>query len=289
MKPLYSRSLHLFFLLSIVGLCFLIVREERFSYNDFVQKTWSASIEKGSNHLRSDILNDFHQMDEYIRGIGSDFYDVNLDSLNLIKVEHKSIDTLLLNLDDQAKHFQEKQALKLSERLFLLRQKALSLNKNYTWQEPYPIPAFSVTDTSSRWLIHEHSTLSDNEFQHFISRTKAAIALLEKAIAGHYFRVSNPMYCGFTIFSPVINFSQLNYAIGDTIKADVYLSIYNKIKLINCELNGVSLLFEDNVAPFRIPLNSPGLYPLHIIASAKNPRTDSIVRCEKTFFVKVRE
>lgn len=149
------------------------------------------------------------------------------------------------------------------------------------------------------WVLHNVKTILGKRplFQphrtHFLTHTaqaRAQVALLEYWAMDYFLsKVSGSSGLSFE-YNPCAISQIIGPMVGDTVTTEVMLGGFSPTSTnTSFKLNGQPLEADKyGIVPFSLRYDRPGLYPLHLSATARDWETDSVLVCEKTYYLRVR-
>lgn len=133
--------------------------------------------------------------------------------------------------------------------------------------------------------------VAGNQYEDFIS-SKADSLLFstsESWMLNYYLNKVSGSSNGEFYAEPWFTLTNLHPAVGDTVQAELFLGTGTGWQIRNAEVNGSPIKFmEYGKAYLKKRFDHPGLWPIHARFQFSANRLDSLVSCERTFFIRVK-
>jgi hypothetical protein len=143
------------------------------------------------------------------------------------------------------------------------------------------LPRFLPTD----WLYQSWKNETKEQYKTVLEQAKINNLLMERE-ALNYFATKITFDGVIDKFQPAFNWKSISPTVGDTMYADIHLSVYTKDddghKFI---INGIPV----SDRKFRQRFDQAGNYPLHIKVEREDLAQDTVFVSEKTYFITVRK
>lgn len=138
------------------------------------------------------------------------------------------------------------------------------------------------------WLSEALRQHDRFHFQSICKQTQAEVGVICYQTLLQIDDKLNGMYCGWRTYAPILLYTPLHPAPGDTLEARVVLPTSdNAFKGEVLMVNGNPLTITEGVGALKLRYKTPGLYPLHVKHFYQTWENDSLYRSEQTYHLRV--
>jgi hypothetical protein len=272
-----NTSIHLIFCTAIALLLAFIIRENAMDYDADIQVLAQKTAQNGQLAIAASNKELCQELIKIAQVYPSVYFEKYVKFAQVVNEKSDSIRYLVDSLG------KNKDITRLSILQGVLNQQRSLIIEMADFDKS--IEAALPTFLPSDWLYQSWKNDTKEQYKTVLEQAKTNSLLMEK-VALFYVATKVIFDGSFDKFQPVLNWKPASPVVGDTLYADILMSLYDEGNYDH------KFIVNGKPAPdkkFQQLFNQLGTYPLNIQVESYDWKHDTLLVAEKTYYVTVRK